>query len=165
MKPVNLLTVSDLASSPVWEFVNNEEDKGVVDETYVEPVIQVPASSLAGRIVGTRITLSNGRRVWAMLSNIDTTSETLTEQFMTLSVENDGNWFHLARYHDFDYTQRGPEQLAQFLGLGVDDVFPITYDVRSHVLGDPKVLCGVIRKDHIRMLSRAELIELAVPRS
>ena len=126
MKPVNLLTVSDLASSPVWEFATNEEEKGVVDETYVEPVIQVPVSSLAGRIVGTLITLSNGRRVRAMISNIDTTSETLTEQFMTLSVENDGNWFHLARYHDFDYTQRGPEQLAQFLGLGADDVFPIT---------------------------------------
>jgi hypothetical protein len=120
-----------------------------------------PYLAWPGGLWGTLITLSNGPRVWAMISNIDTASETLTEQFMTLSVENDGNWFHLARYHDFDYAQRGPEQLAQFR---VDDVFPITYDVRSHVLGDPKVLCGVIRKEHIRTLSAAEL-ELAVPRS
>jgi len=47
----------------------------------------------------------------------------LTEHFLTLSIESGGKWFHLARYHDFNRAEHGPEALAHCLGLRVDGAF------------------------------------------
>src|SRR5262249_59029714 len=88
----------------------------------------------------------------------------LTTHFLTLSVERDGRWFHVARYHDFDYEERAPEKLAAFLGLAVNEVFPITYDLRPYANGDPRALHGMIPEAPAEKLTRAEIIALAVPR-
>jgi hypothetical protein len=60
-------------------------------------------------------------------------------------------------------AESGPEALAQFLGLEVDEVFPISYGIRSAVKGDEAVLQGQIRKAPRERLSRAEIIAIAVP--
>ena len=41
------------------------------------------------------------------------------------------------RYFDTGFPDEGPEALARFLGLHVDDVFPIAVDVQRYV-GDRK---------------------------
>ncbi len=50
--------------------------------------------------------------------------------------------------------------LARFLGLHVDDVFPITVDVRRYVRGDPKTLTAIVLKEPPEKLTLEELIAL-----
>ena len=107
--------------------------------------------------------LASGRRVWALIGNVDPTNPRLTEHFVTISVEHNGRWFTLSRYHDFDYADNGPEALSRFLGYPIDDVFPIAYDIQEYAEGDAAALCGQIRKDPRERLSRAEIIAMAVP--
>lgn len=159
MKTVDALAIEDLEEHPVWQYADNEAS----DETDLRPVRRLPVTNLTGKIVGVRVVLANGQQRWALFGNVDTTNARLTEHSLTLSVERDGRWFHAARYHDFDYEQRGPEQLASFLGLRVDDVYPISYDLRQHAEGDPLALCGTVRKEPTERLSRAEIIGMAVP--
>jgi len=122
------------------------------------------ATNLTGKLVGMQVVLANGTPVWALMGNVDASNPRLTAHFRTLSVERGGTWFHLARYHDFDANERGPEQLATFLDLAVDDVFPISYDLLPHSKGDPKALRGTIQAKPSEVLTRDQIIALAVPR-
>lgn len=159
VKPVHCLQPEDLRAFPVWQYTSHEGE----DETYVRPVKRTPVVSLAGKLVGAQVLLANGERVWALIGNVDPNNSRMTEHFLTLSVERKGEWFGLARYHDFDFAERGPEALAKFLDLTVDSVFPIAYDIRQVVKGDPAALEGNILKEPRERLSRSEIIAMAVP--
>lgn len=155
MKPVEKLTVSDLSNYPVWEYV-------VGGETAVRPVGDLPINSLQSRVVGTKVQLAIGSRLWAIVSGISLRNSRSTRHFLTLSVENHGAWFHLARYHDVDYDRRGPKQLAEFLGLPVSSVFSIEYDLTDIVSADAALVKGAIPLEPQEMLSEDELIQLAL---
>lgn len=158
-KPIEWLKVADLEANPVWQYTS-DEDAG---ETLVRPIKRIPVKSLTGKVIGTQVRFANGMQAWALIGNIDPQNPRLTEHLLTLSIEYDGRWFALARYHDFDYAERGPEALARFLGLLIDDVFPIAFDVGECAQGDPDALAGSVRKEPRERLSRAEIIALAVP--
>jgi hypothetical protein len=143
----------------VWQYANVDG----ANETLVRPIKRLPVERLTGRVVGTQVRLANGPCIWALLGNIDESNAQLTEHFLTLSVFQDRRWFTLARYHDFDHSENGPDALARFLGLPIDDVFPIAYDIRQFVKGENAALAGLIPKEPRNRLARAELIALAVP--
>lgn len=155
MKPVEKLTVSDLSNHPVWEYI-------AAGETAVRPVGNLPVDSLRARVVGTMVQLANGSRVWAIVSGISLRDPRSTKHFLTLSVEDQGAWFHLARYHDVDYDQRGPKRLAEFLGLPMSSVFPIEYDLTDIVSADAVLVKGAIPREPEERLSEDELIQLAL---
>jgi hypothetical protein len=121
-KPASSITVADLQNNPVWRITGQDEP----DETFVRAVKSLPARDLSGKIVGTQVRLANGNQVWALIGNVDASNARLTEHFLALSIESSGKWFHLARYHDFNHAEHGPEALAHCLGLRVDEVFPIS---------------------------------------
>jgi hypothetical protein len=158
-RSVDALTPSDLTRQPVWEFMNDDFQP---DDTLVRPVREVPVDSLASRVAAAEVSLQNGRRVWALLGNVDVNASRLTRHFLTLSLYIDGAWFQLARYHDFDVQERGPGALASRLGLPLSEVFPIQYDLSQVVIGDANVVRGVVPSEPSERLSRAELISLAV---
>ena len=143
IKPAESLTVDDFEAHPVWEFLNDDE----IGETMMRPVEKLPVENLDNRLVGTQVRLANGLKVWGLFGNFDVKNPRATQHFLALSIERGGKWFHVARYFDFDFTARGPEALARFLGLGVDDVFPITVDVRRYVQGDPAALTAIVLKE------------------
>ena len=124
---------------PVWEFVNDD-----VHEMLVRPVTDIPVSNTTGRIVAAMFQLANGGTAQGLLGTLNTANLRSTQHFLLASIERGGEWFHLARYHDHDYAQRGPTGLATFLGLQVDDVFPICYDISHLVVGERRVSAGVI---------------------
>jgi hypothetical protein len=159
VKLIEALDVSDLKAHAVWQYANVDG----ASETLVRPIKRLPVARLAGRVVGTQVRLANGTCVWALLGNIDESNARLTEHFLTLSVLQDRRWFTLARYHDFDYSENGPDALARFLALRIDEVFPIAYDIRQYVKGDIATLAGLIPKEPRERLGRADLIALAVP--
>jgi hypothetical protein len=158
-RPVDALTPTDLARTPVWEFVNDDSQ---LDETYVRPVTGLPVDTLASRIAATQVALRNGRQVWATLGNVDLSAPRSTRHFLTLSLYIDDAWFHLARYHDFDAEERGPVALARLLGMPLSDVFPIEYDLSQVAVGNADVVRGTVLAEPSERLSRAELIALAI---
>ena len=56
----------------------------------------------------------------------------------------------------------GPEALAKRLGLRVEDLFPIHYDISSLCVGDSAALIGLIDKEPKERLTRAQLMELTL---
>jgi hypothetical protein len=127
----------------VWEYDLGAENVPGRDETWVVPVTELPVTSLSGRVVGVALRLG-GRTEVGLLGNIDLGSPQATQEFAALSVWRDGTWFHLARYFDPDRDQRGPAQLAEFLGLSIAEVFPIPYDLSEIADGHPEVVRGCI---------------------
>lgn len=156
-KSIDDLSADDVDQYPVWAFVNDD-----ANELAVRPIAKIPVRNLVGKIVATSVRLANGREVRALLGNIDLSNPRLTQHFLIVSVENGGDWFHLARYHDHDHDVRGPKALAEFLGLSIFDVFPIFYDIRSYARGDVGSTCGVIAHEPAERLTREEIIALAV---
>ena len=159
VKSISALQISDLEKFPVWQFTNDDK----ADDTAVRPIELLPMAALVGKVIGTRTRLANGDTPWAILGNLDAKNAQMNEHFATLSVERNSHWFHLARYHDGDYLENGPDALARFLGLAVDDVFPISYDVREYVTGYPVALAGSILKEPRVRLTRDQIVAMAIP--
>ena len=157
-KPFAEVTVSDIAVSPVWEFATDEEESH--DETWVRPVKTLPVDCLDSMVVGTKVLLGNGTKRWAILVNVDLDNARRTRQFLVMMIEKDGDWFELARYFDVDYARRGPMQLAAFLDMSVEDVFPISYDVSALAIGKPDVTTGRVAAEPDERLSDDERMDL-----
>ena len=155
IKSVDFLTVLDYQAHPVWEFLNDDE----LGEMMMQPV-DLPVESLDNRVVGDQVRLANGSRVWARFGNFDVANPRATQQFLSIVVERNGEWFPLARYFDSSFARLGPEALARFLGLHVDDVFPITVDVRRYVHGDPETLIAIVLKEPKEKLTYEERMAL-----
>jgi hypothetical protein len=151
IKSVDSLTVADFQAHPVWEFLNDDE----IGEMMMQPV-ELPVESLDNRVVGAQVRLGNGSWVWARFGNFDVTNPRFTRHILNISIERGGEWFPLARYFDSGFARHSPEALARFLGLHVDDVFPITVDVRRYVHGDPKALIAIVLKEPQEKLTYEE---------
>ena len=149
----------DIMNNPVWQYLNSDR----IGETAVYPIKKLPVARLTGRLVGTVVRLANGQQRWALIGNVDPNNARLTQHFLTLSIEDNGKWFVLARYHDINYFNHGPEALARFLDLQIDEVFPISYDIARFCKGNPEALKGFILKEPKEKLTRAQIIALAVP--
>jgi hypothetical protein len=152
IKSVDLLTVADFQAHPIWEFLNDDE----IGELMMQPVKALPVESLENRVVGAQVRLANGSLVWASFGNFDVKNPRATRHFLDISIERNGKWFPLARYFDSGIAKYGPEALARFLGLHVDDVFPITVDVRRFVHGKPEALTAIVTKEPQEKLTREE---------
>lgn len=160
IKRANELTVEDFHRYPVWRVTHAHEAE--LDETAVRPVRKLPVKRLDDAVIGTKLRLANGRRVWATLCNISENDPENTEQFITVSIAHDGGWFHLARYFDIGKTRHGPRALARALNLRITDVFPMSYDIRAIAKGNSAVLKGCIPQSPRKKPSRRQLVKLAL---
>jgi ribosomal protein L40E len=143
-KPFDELTVEDFQRHPVWEFDFDNEGEEGRDETWVRPAKELPVDDLGLAVIGVKVRLNNGIECWARLAGVDLENAQWTMEDVGLSVEKDGEWFHLARLFDSSYDEFGPAQLAEFLGLRLEEVFPITYDISHAAQGKRDVLVGTI---------------------
>ena len=158
LKTPDTLTPLDLRKNPVWEFVNDDE----LGELAMRPIRKLPVKNLNGRLVGTELILANGQKVFGLLGNVKVNNPKFNKHFMTVSVERDGQWFMMSRYHDYDAADRGPAALAAFLGMTIDNIFPISYNISNVSLGESESLVGCIPKEPQERLTRAQVIALAV---
>jgi hypothetical protein len=162
MKTVMNLSVDDFRSWPVWGFEPETVDGDSYLEPSLAPVTDYPISDLRNRLVGCRIQLRNGKLCGAILGNVTLHDPHATAHFLTLSVEYNGQWYDLARYHDVNYEERGPAGLARFLGLPISEVFPMTYDISAIATGSSEVTTGSVNASPTEILSDDELIDLAL---
>jgi hypothetical protein len=159
-KRVQDLTPEDLNMFPVWEYDLDEEASEGRDETWVRRVESYPVTDLANKVIGVLVTLHNGTRMVACMGNVALNSEVSTGEFLTLSLWYSGEWIDLARYFDVDYAERGPQALSRSLGLPVEQVFPITYNISEHAQGLDAVLRGSIGSVPEHRLSEDERMRL-----
>jgi hypothetical protein len=160
LKSVNKLTPSDLSNYPIWQFRNSDED----GELFVSPISNYPVKNTKCKLFGTKVTLANGTIMLALIGNFDISNPELNEHFITLSFYKNKKWFHLARYHDFDFDENGPSAFSKFANLDIDDIFPIRFDLSNLVKAEKRILTGQLLKEPKRKISRSELIGLAVPK-
>lgn len=158
-KLVDELTERDASQYSVWRFLNDDS----VGELVVSPIKRLPVKDLSGKVVLTLVRLANGEKIYAMFGNIYVENPELTKHFMTISFLKNNSWFHLARYHDHEYSSRGAGELASFLELKESDIFPIEYDIAFAVKKFSPILSGKYFEKPEKMLTRAEIIALAVP--
>jgi hypothetical protein len=158
LKEFDDMDLNDFRVSPVWEFANDRESEGVLP---VRPVLDLPARTLSNRFVGTKVCLANGQCLPAIVGNVSESDAYRTHHFLSLNLYK-GKWFCLARYHDIDSEQHGPAALAAFLGLPIQDVFPIAYDIRDHCAGSAAALAGTIEAEPKERLTKGELVKLAL---
>lgn len=147
----------DLASHELWSYAPS-----ATAEILVRPS-KGSNGSLSNKLVSTKVRFSNGQVVRALIGNLDCSNFQLNEHFLTLSILFNGNWFHLARYHDPDCQEHGPEELAKFVGKRVDEVFPIDYDLGPSLCHNGVSISGRIFDVPKSPLTREEIIRLAVP--
>jgi hypothetical protein len=164
-KPVNELTPSDLVAFPVWEYANDEEELPGRDETWVRPVQSLPVSDLSNRVAGVPVHLASGETLLAAMSNIELEDPSDNEHFLVIGLYRpDGEQFVLARYHDHHRDVHGPQQLAEFLGLPLKDIFPISYDLTSIAVGKSASLRGTVEAQPRNPQSRRDLMKRALQR-
>jgi hypothetical protein len=138
LKFSNKLTIQDLKAFPVWEFTAKHEHIRPDGELVVIPVTNLPVSSLEGRFVGTEVRLANGCFLMAALLGIRLEKATP----ISAAVFYRGDEMFMFRRSAPSVS--GPQQLAQFLGLRLEDVFPISYDISQVAIGDAGAIKGEI---------------------
>lgn len=165
-KPVDAITPADAADFPVWEYANDEEGLPGRDETWMRPLLGLPVSSMDNRVAWVTVRLANGETRLGALSNVDLNDPSEHEHFLCISVfRDDGDQFFLARYHDPFRDTHGPRNLAEFLGLRVEDIFPIAFDLSSVATGNPACLHGTIEREPKNPQSRRDLMKHIAQRS
>ena len=158
MKDVSKLTAADFEAHKVWRFTGSDSPS----EMMVRPS-KLPLRSFTGALVGCVFRLSSGRSVRGYLSNLSPENPELMKHFLAFSAfHEDGRVFHLSRYHDFDYSEYGPDALAKFLGFSRSEIFPISWDARGITKIGDEHLKGEITEEPAERLTRAQVIQLAV---
>lgn len=155
------LTVEDIKKCPTWRFTNRNLD----DDLEIESVLERPCTDVRSLIVGCQLRLADGVCVWGLLQNVDPTTPSRNDHFLTATIDCNCQWFPLARYHDVDVNERGPLALSHALGKDISSIFPLSYDIRSEVGFDAAGLVGSICIEPHARLSRKEIIELALSHS
>jgi hypothetical protein len=158
LKPVSDLTVQDLIRNPVWAFSTDESD----DETRVFPVDTVPVTHTDGKVFGTIVRASGGVRFWARIANVHPTNRRMNQHFLTVAIYHEAMWIELPRYHDLGFDESSYDHVARTIGLAPEELFPIVYDLRQLIDGDPDVLTGEIPRQPSERLSSGQLIALAL---
>jgi hypothetical protein len=143
IKNVQEMVPEDFRLFAIWEFAIDMEEL-LRAETVVRPVFDPPVGDMGNRILGTQVQLANGTKMWAIIENLHLDSPADNERYLGISLFVNERWFHLARRMDFDYETHGPAALASAIGLCLEEIFPITYDVSAHCVGDPRVIRGTI---------------------
>jgi hypothetical protein len=146
------LTPEIMSAYPVWYM----DRRGGFS---VESVTHRPVTDLACRIACVQVRLTNGFLIWANLANIDLEDRRRTDAFLSLSAYHRGKWFTLARHFDFEFATNGPDAFASFLGLPVEAVFPIVWDISAFCRG--AVVSGTIASEPAERLSFEEAARLA----
>jgi hypothetical protein len=153
-KSISDIIVSDIKRYPIWEYFY--DDIRCYDESWVRPVEKIPVDALDNRIIGIQVRLANDEYHWAIIEDIYLENEILTRHLISLDIFYHDKWFPLST-HGIDYHRYGPQQFADFLGLPMDKVFPISYDFTNLVSYSNSQTIGKIQKEPIERLSHDEI--------
>jgi len=155
-KLLSLLNPGDFIDHPVWEFGLSDSE-----ELWIENV-DVPVSSLGGRLVGALVTLANGTRVFAMFYNLRFDDSDAAVIFLGVAIWNGSAWVHLPRPCDFGDIADDLQTAAKELGLALSEIYPLRFDLRSVLENDSPGLVRCLDLPVKTTLSMDELVAMAL---
>jgi hypothetical protein len=158
MKAIDRLSQTDLEKHRLWRFVSNRGDFEIT------PVKKLPCTDLRNKVASTPLKFADGTICWGLVGNFDAEDPQANEHFITLSLLHNGKWFHLARYFDFDYAERGPEAMAAAFAKPIASIFPISGSLEGLVLASPRDLQFSVSAKPSVILTLDKLMEMAVPK-
>jgi len=154
IKEVSALTPLDLRQYPVWEYVFDldrvpECDQDMPTDTSVTPVKELPVDDTGNCVIGTKVKLNNGTQEWAMLSGLTLPSPDgrTGTVFVHLFDQKRAEWADFPPRDYPVYRADAPREVSALLGLAMEDVFPLSYDIRGLVAGPEQMLQGTIGSD------------------
>lgn len=167
-KPCDKITPEDLAKHPVWTFDLKNEALPGRDETWMVPVTKLPVSSLNNHGCLANAVLACGKKMTAMLWSIDLTSQRRTEQFIAIAFWLNDRWWHLSQRpflsESGNLESHLPNDLASKLGLDLNEVFPIAYDISQIAIGPSEITQGKILIEPREKLTKSQRMALALQR-
>lgn len=149
-----------LAKHPVWEFLNDDEHPA--GDTAMRQIQKLPVDGFEGRLFGTTVTLADGSRLPAAISDLGFGPKKYRHHFRSLTIFAKGRRFHLAKYFQFWYDSEGPDALAAFLKKKKDAIFPISYDLSPLAVGPADVVRGVFEAKISDPIPRDQLMKILV---
>jgi hypothetical protein len=157
------IPIEELKQQHVWEIEMDDEINK--DGSFMTPVSNLPVNSLENRLVFLDVCLANGLKVAGLLGNVCLNDVEANEEFLSLSVESNGEWYHLDKYFGVMYNSTGPRGggpagLCQFLGLEANEVFPISYDISDIAVGPVEITEGMIPMEPKRRITQRERASL-----
>ena len=130
-KPIDSLTPSDLATFPLWRFLEDDGEVQDADETWVRPFV---ASEIPGDchlcLVAATLTTSSGR-VFPGLVSVTTIGGFEGGHASMLF----GDRYIFVPMKDMASAQSLYHQIEDDLGM-VGDIFPLTYELTLPVAGE-----------------------------
>jgi hypothetical protein len=147
-KPVELLTLADLAAFPIWEWADEGEFEDR-DETWVCPVDAQTVPRRSYTMVATRFRAACGREY---LGNMSVSRlEDPAELFNGVIYE--GERFYLVPNPELVFFDHAMASLLDGLGLSKTELFPIAFTLRVPFDGEPECRSGILdgRKNDMSM--------------
>jgi hypothetical protein len=156
-KPANKLRPKDWEKFPVWTFDLGNEGKAGRDETWMVPVKKLPATDIRNGGCRAEAKLACGQPVTLVLWGVDLEpektlsilaqyrvkpmtkaerAEYLKPKAPQFTIFARGEWWHS--------ELNGPSDLTDALGLSIQDIFPISYDISDFATGVDHAVKGKI---------------------
>ena len=158
--PLDELSPNELGHIWLWEYVPSKDGR-----LWVKPIKTNKTKKFSGRIAGCEVTLADGTGNSAFIEGIDIETPEFSRhnRELILWIPKLG-WFRLAQYFDSNEIKaiRGDEVLCDALGKSLDEVFPISFDLRDRSSIDSHCLTGTFEHNPSWGLSGAEVMQILV---
>jgi hypothetical protein len=138
-KPIDKLTLADLHAFPIWEFATDEEDVEGQDETWVRPINSkvIPADSCSLSV--SAIFHAPAGKQFAGVVGVTTAGALGIGH---AGVINDDCYVFIPS-PDFHRAGEFARAAAHELGIGLAELFPLTYELTVAIQGESACRSGV----------------------
>ena len=158
--PLDELNPNELGHIWLLEYVPSKDGR-----LWVKPIKTNETKKFSGRIAGCEVTLADGTQNSAFIEGIDIETPKFSKHHRTLILWIPASgWFQLAKYYSNDELKAicGDEVLCNVLGKSLDEVFPISFDLRDRSSIDSPCLTGTFEHNPSWGLSGAEVMQILV---
>lgn len=128
----------------------------------IAPVESLPPKTMQSIVVGTEVQLADGCRKWAILQNLSLAGQKVNDHLLNITLDVDGSWFPLARYHDPWNETYGTKKLAELLDRKLDEIFPIKYDFRREIKSDNQAFVGEVKLKPNTVFTSDQIMQLVL---
>ena len=158
-RPLNEITATELLTAPAWSYTPSKDGR-----VWLKPVGSKRLRTFNNRMVTCQFHTPSGEAIWGLVEGIHPDLPLFSKHWRkAYLLRSDGKWFELARYHDYNWSTKGPERCAYFFRSTVHAMFPLRFDISHLSATASSSLVGVFESDPKDRLPRAEIIALAVP--
>ncbi|WCL50772.1 hypothetical protein [Leptospira sp. GIMC2001] len=137
-RSINSIDKDTLIKYPLWGYIPSKDGS-----LWIKPVKSL--TNLKNRMVTAEITFRNGTKGFGFIEflRLDSPNWSKHNRVLWLLLE-ESKWFRLTKYYNHKSNDpHGPEELANQLGMRIEDVFPIHFEAQKFLNKESEVLSGL----------------------